>query len=274
MNVRALIGAALSSALLMGCVGASGPILEDEALQQSFFRAGHFAGVHQIRRGPGCTIFHPINMNYGRHPVIIWGNGTYASPADYRGLLEHWAIHGFVVVAAMSPNAGTGREMGRCMEYMLDEYSRRGSPFQGKLNTGRIGVAGHSQGGGGAINLGRDMRITTVVALQPFIFGAHQNPNAATGQRGPMLLLSGSEDTTARPETHQQPIFDNTNIPVTWLTLRGATHLAPMFTGGSYRGAMTAWFRMHLLNDKQAARMFEGEDCVLCEDERWTVQTR
>lgn len=268
------LGVALGLSLVLGACAAPPPVLDDQALHESYFRPGHFAGITQTRGGLHCRIFHPINMNYGRHPVIIWGNGTYASPAAYRGLLEHWASHGFIVVAAMAPNAGTGREMGACLEYILDEFSRRGSPFQGMVNTARIGVAGHSQGGGGAIMLGRDPRISTVVAIQPYILGARHNPMAATGQRGPMLLLSGAEDTTAPPETNQQPIFENTNVPVTWLTLRGASHLAPMFDGGSYRGAMTAWFRMKLMNDDEAARMFEGEDCILCRDERWTVRVR
>jgi hypothetical protein len=264
----------VTAMVLSACAAAPAPYLNNEALHESYFRPGNYPGITQTRGGLHCRIFHPINMDYGRHPVIIWGNGTYTSPASYRDLLEHWASHGFVVVAAMSPNAGTGREMGQCLTYIQNEYSRSDSPFQGKLNTARIGVAGHSQGGGGAIMLGRDPRISTVVAIQPYILGARHNPTAATGQRGPMLLLSGDDDTTASPESNQQPIFENTNVPVTWLTLRGASHLAPMFTGGSYRGVMTAWFRMHLLDDEQAARMFEGEGCVLCEDERWIVRSR
>jgi hypothetical protein len=37
---------------------------------------------------------------------------------------------------------------------------------------------------------------------------------------------------------------------------------------------MTAWLRWKLFDDVQAARMFEGENCVLCADERWLIQTR
>lgn len=265
------------SVLLAGvgaCVGASGPPIDNESLHEYWFRTGPYAGVDESRGGLYCRIFHPINMDYDRHPVIVWGNGRNTSPAAYRDLLEHWASHGFVVVAAMTPNAESGREMSRCLEYVLNQNAVRRSPFQGRLRMTRIGVAGHSLGGAGALVLGRDPRITTVVALQPFIAGAGSTPNAATGQRGPLLLLSGTEDTTASPAEHQRPVFEQLEVPVTWLTLDGASHLAPMYDGGSYRGVMTAWFRMQLMDDEQAARMFNVPDCVLCQDERWTMRSK
>lgn len=269
--MKRILLAGLGTLLLSACATTPGPRLDNQALHQSYFDIGPYAGVDITRGGPHCRIFHPINMNYDRHPIIVWGNGTGTSPASYRDLLEHWASHGFVVVAAMSPNPGTGREMARCLDYALNLNSEPG-PFQGRLDPARIATAGHSQGGAGAIMLGRDMRITTVVALQPYIQGVRFNPTAVRGQHGPMLLLSGADDVTAPPDTHQQPIYDNTDVPVTWLTLRGATHLAPMFTGGSYRGVMTAWLRMHLRNDEEAARMFDGDNCVVCGDERWKIR--
>lgn len=264
--------ATLGTLLLNACAATPAPRLDNQALHQSYFDIGVYAGVDSTRGGPHCRIFHPINMSYGRHPIIVWGNGTGTSPAAYRDLLEHWASHGFVVVAAMSPNPGSGQEMARCLDHALNLNSEPG-PFQGRLDPARIATAGHSQGGGGAIMLGRDLRITTVVALQPYIQGVRFNTTAVGGLHGPMLLLSGADDVTAPPDTHQQPIYDNTDVSVTWLTLRGATHLAPMQTGGSYRGVMTAWLRMQLRNDDEAARLFEGDDCVLCEDGRWTIQT-
>jgi predicted dienelactone hydrolase len=260
--------------LLFSCQSAPAPILDDESLLLSFFRPGHYAGVQETRAGLHCRVFHPVNMAAGRHPLVIWGNGTHASPASYRDLLEHWASHGFVVAAAMAPNAGRGVEMRNCMSMLLDENLRDGSVFQHKIDPARIGVAGHSQGGGGALMLGRDLRVTTTMAIQPYILGLGHNPSASENQNGPLLLLSGAEDMTASPESNQQPVFDQADVPVTWLTLRGATHMAPMSTGGSFRGPMTAWLRWMLLDDSQAARLFEGENCVLCTDERWMVRRK
>lgn len=263
---------ALLAGFLVACVPVIPVDSDNETLLLSYFRHGNYAGVEDTRVGLHCRVFHPVNMSDGRHPLLIWGNGTHASPASYRNLLEHWASHGFVVAAAMAPNAGRGIEMRQCMTALLDENVRTGSVFLNKIDSSRIGVAGHSQGGGGALMLGRDLRVSTTIAIQPYILGLGHNPTAAAHQNGPVLLLSGAEDMTASPETNQQPVFDRANVPVTWLTLRGATHMAPMSTGGSYRGPMTAWLRWKLFDDRQAARLFEGENCVLCQDERWTVR--
>jgi hypothetical protein len=37
---------------------------------------------------------------------------------------------------------------------------------------------------------------------------------------------------------------------------------------------MTAWLRWKLLDDVDAARLFVGDDCLLCKDERWQVKNR
>lgn len=266
--------------LLAGCVAT--PNLEGPALMQSFFDPGPVTDIVESRGGLHCRIFHPRawlvpdseSATRRQYPLVIWGNGTYASPASYRNLLEHWASHGMIVVAAMTPNAGRGIEMRNCLNDMLTRQDDPTSPFYQRINADRIGVAGHSQGGGGAIMLGRDERVTTVVAIQPYVLGERHNPQAASNQTGPMLLLSGQEDFTASAESNQKPVFDAANVPVFWANLRGATHLAPMSTGGSFRGPMTAWLRWKLHDDTQAARLFEGADCLLCQDERWLIQAR
>lgn len=263
-----------------GCAGR--PAERSTSLSQSFFDAGALTDIVESRGGLHCRIFHPRawlvpeteSRQRKKYPLVIWGNGTHTSPASYRSLLEHWASHELIVVASMSPNAGRGVEMRDCLNYMLEQQSDSGSPFYQRVVRERVAAAGHSQGGGGAIMLGRDPRITTVVAIQPYVLGERHNPQAAANQTGPMLLLSGQEDFSASAETNQQRVFDSANVAVFWANLRGATHFAPMDTGGSFRGPMTAWLRWKLLDDSRAALMFDGENCVMCADERWLIQTK
>lgn len=255
-------------------VEAGTDIQAENSLLARYFRTGNYAAVADTRLGRECRIFHPELMDDGRHPVVIWGNGSNTSPASYRSMLEHWASYGMVVAAAMTPNAGTGNEMGDCLDDILDEHTRDGSIFQNKLMPLRVAVAGHSQGGGGAIMLGQDMRVSTVIAIQPYVTGGGHEASAWSAQQGPLLLLSGAEDYTAPPSEQQLPVFEAANVSAYWLTLRGATHLAPMYTGGSYLGPMTAWLRWHLRNDEQAAGLFEGDECGLCSDPRWQIRIK
>ena len=81
--------------------------------------------------------------------------------------------------------------------------------------------------------------------------------------------------TIARPEPNQKPVFDETNVPVVWATLAGASHFVPMqVDSGSYRPALIAWFRYQLMDDRAAAALFTGAACGLCTAPDWTIQRK
>jgi len=224
--------------------------------------------------GRGCTIFRPETLT-GKSPIVLWGNGTGVTPADYAGMLNQLASHGFVVAAANTTNAGTAVEMLECLKYLTEENSRAGSRYEGKLDVSKVGASGHSQGGGGAIMAGRDERVKTTAPIQPYTLRLGYEAGAQTRQHGPMLLLSGGADTIARPEPNQKPVFDEANVPVFWATLADASHLVPMQPdSGSFRPAIIAWFRYQLMDDRQAAALFTGPACGLCTASDWTVQRK
>lgn len=229
--------------------------------------------------GPACTVFRPQSLgeNGLRHPIILWGNGTTANPQIYAAALTHWASHGFIVAAADTSNAGTGQEMIGCLDYIIAQHQMLGSPYFGAVDESRVGTSGHSQGGGGSLMAGRDLRVTATAPLQPYTqqgFGGYDQ--ASIGQQaGPMFLMSGSADLIAAPVPNQQRVFDGTNVPVFWGTLVGADHIVSAIgdiTG--YRGPATAWFRLHLMGDQSARPLFYGPGCGLCSDSTWTVQRR
>jgi hypothetical protein len=52
-----------------------------------------------------------------------------------------------------------------------------------------------------------------------------------------------------------------------WVTFRG-TKPSPMET------AVTAWMRVHLMNDAALRSWFYGADCKLCTDAAWSIQQK
>src|ERR1700749_2395949 len=69
--------------------------------------------------GPGCTIFRPPTQMLGlKTPIVLWGNGTGTTPAAYAQRLTRLASYGFVVAAANTANAGRGREMLACLDWL------------------------------------------------------------------------------------------------------------------------------------------------------------
>lgn len=118
---------------------------------------------------------HPARLGGCRaHPVVLWGNGTGSTPSTYAGLLRHLASHGFIVAAAGTGSAGSGREMLAGLDHLAAEHRRPGSPFHGRVDLDRVGATGHSQGGAGAIGSGADPGVDTVVPIQPGPFGDHR----------------------------------------------------------------------------------------------------
>ncbi len=209
------------------------------------------------------TVYRPSRLE--KHPVILWGNGTGANPKIYDGLLRHLASHGFVVAAADTPNAGSGKEMLAGATTLIAENSRPGSRYEGKIDTAHIGATGHSQGGGGAIAAGADPRVTTTIPIEPGPQGS------ATALKGPSFFLGGQLDTIVIPALLVIPRYRLADqVPAIYGELAGATHFTPVGDGGGFRGAITAWFRFWLSGDERARAEFFGASCGLCRDGAWS----
>ncbi|MBC7172555.1 MAG: alpha/beta hydrolase, partial [Polyangiaceae bacterium] len=223
-----------------------------------------------------CKIYRPavLGEKGRRHPVIIWGNGTTAWPAIYGASLTHWASHGFIVAAANTSNAGTGQEMLACLDWVFAENDRAGSPYEDHVDLDGAGASGHSQGGGGTIMAGRDPRVTVTAPVQPYVLLFGHEPESQSEQNGPMLLLSGGKDAIATIEANQIDVFEAANVPVFWGTLNDADHFAALGDMDGYLGPVTAWFRLHLMNDENATKLFYGPACDLCVDPEWTVERK
>lgn len=240
-----------------------------------FSRSGPFATTSG-NEGPSCTIYRPrtLGAEGRRHPIIIWGNGTGATPGTYGSLLEHWASHGFVVAAARTSNAGSGAQMIDCLDYLVQQNGRSSGTYAGRLNVNRVATTGHSQGGGGSIMAGRDGRVTVTAPFQPYTIGLGHRSSSQSQQNGPMFLMTGGRDAIASPTLNAAPVFRNANVPVFWGERTSAGHFEPIGNGGDYRGPSTAWFRFHLMNDGNAESTFYGSNCRLCTDRGWDVRRK
>ena len=263
--VAGMFASASAFALLPNTPGTAFPSVS------SFDRSGPYS-TQSGSEGPNCRIYKPrtLGQNGVRHPIILWGNGTGTSPTTYNGLLNHWASHGFVVAAAETSNAGTGQDMLNCLNYLQTEAGKSSGTYVGKLNLGKVGTSGHSQGGGGSIMAGRDSRISATAPIQPYVIGLGHVSSSQSQQNGPMFLMSGTLDTIAGPILNQSPVYSRVNKPVIWGKVRGATHFQPVGDAGEFRGPSTAWFRYQLMGDTKARNEFVGTRCGLCTSLRWT----
>jgi hypothetical protein len=203
------------------------------------------------------------------HPLITWGNGHGDNPPTYMVLLKQLASHGFVVVASLTKTASQGTPLPQVagIDWILQENDTPTSIYYKRIDTTHIGANGHSEGGMASTMTGSDARVKAIATL----CGARANANL----HGPALLLCGGADTIATC-SGMQSAFDGITQPVMLANQLTATH-------GSWIGsikdpfmiAVTAWMRLHLMDDTAQRKMFYGPTCTLCTNTAiWKVQQK
>ena len=145
------------------------------------------------------------------YPVIVWANGWgwnnnagETTTHGYKPGLIEWALNGDYIVVAANAWSVQESDVLRSLQWIVDQNDVEGSDYYRKINTNKIGLAGHSQGGGAIIKAGGDgeevaVSITATIAMNPY-GPAWVDPG---NQDGPMLILGGKFDSTTPPESYQ-----------------------------------------------------------------------
>jgi hypothetical protein len=214
-----------------------------------------------------------------RHPVVTWGNGSWAHPAEYQPLLRHLATWGFVVVAAETDQSGSGDEILAATRSVLARDTNPRSRFAGHIATDRVGAGGHSQGAGGTVRatLHSSGLISAVVLADipnPLFTFPPQSKDFAVGELAvPVFFVAGVNDTFISSAALNRAFFDHVQGPAAMGMLRGADHNTVQHDAGGYRGYITAWFRYLLMDDPAAARAFTGASPELLANPAWQDQS-
>ncbi len=263
---KSILTAACLAIAIVSCGGSDPP--EEESTKKTIEMQYAARGPNDTSRAsiPGYVLFYPSAMQDGEHPIITWGNGTFAIPAFYQGLLDHLASYGFVVIASTSTMTGTGEEMLEGVDWLFEENSREESIFFNKIDTDNVGATGHSQGGGGTINAGTDPRVTCTAPIEPI-------PGRVRELQGPMFLVAGSDDSFVPAPWVTASTFDRALVPTVYGIAQGATHFTPLGDAGMMRGYVTAWFCAVLLGHEEAEEAFFGQDadCEICNNPDWVT---
>jgi dienelactone hydrolase len=254
-------------------------------------------------------------------PVVLFSHGLGGCRADYAYLGRHWALRGYVVVFLEHrgsdgplrkddlPAPGSSREKRgagarnfllrvRDVSTVLDRLEQwnrsEGHALTGRLDLGRIGIAGHSLGAttaqavaGQAISRGAlsyvDPRVKAAIALSPGYPGRGRDPKEAFGSvKIPWMLMTGTRDGDVKS---RMAVF--VALPPGGkyeLVLSGAGHgvftdrILPSERGkrrldfhGTILALSTAFWDAWLRGDG-AARLWldnDGPNSVLEKDDRW-----
>jgi predicted dienelactone hydrolase len=180
----------------------------------------------------------------GPYPLVVFGHGLAVTPQLYANLLASWARAGYVVAAPVFPlgnaDAPGGpdeadvinqpRDMSFVISSLLSPDASGAGPLAGLVESTRIAVTGHSDGGETALAVAysrrfRDPRVDAAVILSgaemPGVGGY-----AFTQGSPPLLAVQGTADTSNEPK-YTEAFVKQARPPKFLLSLPGAGHVRP-----------------------------------------------
>jgi dienelactone hydrolase len=255
-------------------------------------------------------------------PVVAFANGGCVNVGNrFRYFLTEIASHGFLAIATgpmgtkeaesalassdnqnapapgspaargvpvaeggQRPAATTAKQLLDAVDWAILENSRKGSKYEGRIDTARVAVMGQSCGGLQAIDAAHDPRVSTVGVWNSGAFpkdGFAWNLAAARADKAdvaslrvPALYVSGEPSDVAFANADDD--FTRLAVPAfrAWRVETGhaGTYREP--NGGAFGQVAVAWLQWQLKGNQEAARQFQGADCGLCTKPEWKVRSK
>ncbi len=240
-------------------------------------------------------IWYPTEMKDTdtKYPLVIMANGTGVKASQYKEVFKHLASWGFIVVGNEDDNSRTGASSAETLDFMLAQNEDSSSEFYGKIDVDNIGIAGHSQGGVGAINAVTNQEngnrykaiwaasTTSLFFAREEVLGADWEYSVST-LTIPTFMVAGTgsmdagtaTDITATEGQGICPIWSMTEnynaipdgTPKVMARLIGKDHGDMLRYADGY---MTAWFMYYLKGDEYAGGAFFGDNAEISTNTNW-----
>ncbi|MGW3819178.1 alpha/beta hydrolase family protein [Streptomyces sp. NPDC005046] len=179
---------------------------------------------------PGTTSGANAPVAPGAHPGLAFGHGFFQGITQYESLLKHYASWGFITVTPKSQgglfpsHSAFADDLNAGLTWLTTQNTTSGSRFAGAVNTARLGLSGHSMGGGAALlAAGRNPAVKSVSTLA----AAETNPSAVTASGTltiPAQYVGGSADTIAGVADNQQKMYNAKAAPTQLRVITGGFH--------------------------------------------------
>ena len=212
------------------------------------------------------TIYYPDNINVisKPYPVIAWANGTMVTSGFYDKLLIEIAKGGYIVVACDESMSADGKAQIASIDFVLSKNNDKNDIFYNKIDTNKIGVIGHSQGGRSSVNAATaDSRIDCVVSIAGSNFDYE-----VEGLKTPTLFFAGTNDMIVSPKQWIEPAYEIAKGPTVYASLNGGIHTTCSTNPEKYSSYIIDWLDGWLKNDKSALNTFK-DGGKLSKDNAW-----
>ncbi|MEZ4442896.1 MAG: hypothetical protein R3B72_27625 [Polyangiaceae bacterium] len=171
----------------------------------------------------------PLDGDHGPYPVIVFIHGTGAFRSQSLSQMEHWASRGFVVLSQDHPRLYLADALQLMMgpdlvgdtTALLDALASPSGDLaflDGHLDLARIGMAGHSAGGGGIATFGDRPGVEVLIPMA--------SRGVAEGAALRSTVVMGARDDGVVPYSSQVSGYDSSPKKKRLVGLSNAGHLA------------------------------------------------
>ena len=218
-----------------------------EATRGPFATSQAAVSSASVRGFGGGTIYYPTSTAEGTFGAVAVSPGYTASQSSLSWLGPRLASQGFVIFiidtnSRYDQPASRGDQLLAALDYLTTSSSVRS-----RIDASRLGVMGHSMGGGGALEATKDRP-----SLQASIpLTAWNTTKTWSTVQTPTLIVGAENDSVASVSSHSERFY--TGLPSTldkaYLELEGASHYAPNSSNTTIAKYSIAWLKRFVDND-------------------------
>ncbi|WP_156756567.1 alpha/beta hydrolase family protein [Actinokineospora pegani] len=180
------------------------------------------------------TVYYPADTSEGTFGALAVSPGFLSAQTAIAWLGPRLASHGFVVVTidTKTPQDSPDQRADQLLA-ALDWVVGADSPVADRVDPARLGVLGHSMGGGASLVAAQKRpELLATVPLTPW-----NMTKDWSRQRVPTLIVGGENDAIAGVAEHAEPFYESHGGEKAYLEMRGEDHFvvnSPTPTVGKY----------------------------------------
>ncbi|MEV5884590.1 dienelactone hydrolase family protein [Streptomyces sp. NPDC052020] len=195
----------------------------------------------------GGTIYYPTSTSDGTFGAVVISPGFTALQSSIAWLGPRLASQGFVVFTidtntTMDQPDSRGRQLLAALDYLTERSSVRS-----RIDSSRLGVMGHSMGGGGSLEAAKSRpSLQAAIPLTPWNLDKTW-PEVRT----PTMIIGADGDSIAPVSSHSEPFYSSlpSSTDRAYLELNNATHFAPNTSNTTIAKYSISWLKRFIDND-------------------------
>tara|TARA_B110000858_G_scaffold198487_1_gene265600 strand:+ start:5983 stop:6939 length:957 start_codon:yes stop_codon:yes gene_type:complete len=227
-----------------------------------------------------ATIFYPLTLSFTKAAsAVVFVPGYYGVAEQY----DWWgpALASLGIVTMMIDTNSRDDDFQKrvqahiaAVKFLKDEVANSDSPISGKVDTNKVGIMGHSLGGGSALVAAAELgdEIAAVMPLLPYCCQLNQPLDVDNSKLTvPTLIITATGDTIASPTEHARVMYDSIpdGISKAYIEFAGGDHNLPLNfdTALSYSGSelknqarfVFSWMQLQVGDDADYAANFSSK---------------